>query len=138
MTKGRESKQADILDELFQENENQGDDPRLTELLQFIENMGESFCIPENEAKTPRKKQGRKGQPKKRSSSYLSPENFKALDQAKAECRRLLKKHKQNMISKSRITEISLEIMLKDFEINKEKSLLAQKLRKNKPDGEKG
>ncbi|MCF8038891.1 MAG: hypothetical protein K9K79_06205 [Desulfohalobiaceae bacterium] len=138
MTKGRENKQADILDELFQENENQDDDPRLTELLQFIENMGESFCIPENEAKTSRKKQGRKGKPKKRSSSYLSPENFKALDQAKAECRRLLKKHRENMISKSRITEISLEIMLKDFEINKEKSLLAQKLRKNKPDGEKG
>jgi hypothetical protein len=53
------------------------------------------------------------------------------LDQAKSECRKLLLKSKKSNVSKSRITEIALEIILKDFEMNKEKSLLARKLQEN-------
>lgn len=126
MTKDRQKKQSDILDDLFQ-GDAQENDPKLDELLELVANLGETFAGPHGSA-GPKQTSGKGKQTKKRSSSYLSPENFQTLDQAKSECRKLLVKDKKANVSKSRITEIALEIILKDFEMNKEKSLLAQKL----------
>lgn len=129
MTKDRQKKRSDILDDLFQGDE-QENDPKLDELLELVATLGETLAGSRStaDAKEPRQK---KKQTKKRSSSYLSPENFQTLDQAKSECRKLLLKSKKSNVSKSRITEIALEIILKDFEMNKEKSLLARKLQEN-------
>ncbi len=129
MTKDRQKKRSDILDDLFQ-GDAQENDPKLDELLELVATLGETLAGPHSTAVA--KKQGRaKKKTKRRSSSYLSPENFQTLDQAKAECRKLLLKSKKSNVSKSRITEIALEIILKDFEMNKENSLLARKLQEN-------
>ncbi len=129
MSKDNEKKKPDILDDLFQ-GDDQENDPKLDELLKLVANLGDALVAPQNTADLKQKSAKRK-KTKKRSSSYLSPKNFQTLDQAKSECRKLLLKDKKANVSKSRITEIALEIILKDFEMNKEKSLLAQKLQKN-------
>ncbi len=129
MSKDNEKKKSDILDDLFQ-GDDQENDPKLEELLELVANLGEAFAGSQNNAGL-KQKSGKRKKTKKRSSSYLSPENFQTLNQAKSECRKLLLKDKKANVSKSRITEIALEIILKDFEMNKEKSLLAQKLQEN-------
>ena len=130
MSTGEKKKKSDIMDELFQ-GEDQGSDPKLKELLELVANLGETFPGLHKGSGSKEHHAGRK-KTRKRSSSYLSEENFQTLDQAKAECRRLLlKEGKKGNISKSRITEIALEVIFKDFEMNKEKSLLAQKLQED-------
>ena len=129
MTKDRQKKQPDILDDLFQDDA-QENDPKLDELLELVATLGETLAGSHSTAGAKGQSQKKK-KTKKRSSSYLSPENFRTLDKAKSECRKLLLKEKKGTISKSRITEIALEVILKDFEVNKENSLLAHKLQES-------
>ena len=129
MSRDERKKKPDILDDLFQ-GDDQCSDPKLNELLELVANLRGTFLGSHKRSGTQQHQAGRK-KTRKRSSSYLTEENFQTLDQAKAECRRLLLKDSKGNISKSRITEIALEIIFKDFEINKEKSLLAQKLQED-------
>jgi hypothetical protein len=117
------TKEKDILGDLLKNKEN-SNDSELNELLNFIENIGGSVDC----QKQKRKKSRVKKPQKKRCSSYLSHENFEALDKVKTECQKMISKDKSLKISKSKITDISLEIILKDFQTNKENSVLAKKI----------
>ena len=69
---------------------------------------------------------------KKKSTCYLTRENFNRLDQAKAESRGLVPKAERCWVSKSRIINISLDLLLQDFEKNLERSVLARCLKRQK------
>lgn len=116
----------DVLLEVLLNSE-QEHDPELRELLCFIDKIGTSFP-PEQRGRAGKKK-GRRRVTKKRFSSYLSPKNFEALDQAKEECQRILASGKSLRVSKSKITDFSLEIILQDFHQHGKNSILARKLR---------
>lgn len=128
MEKNKDLKGKDILADIFR-NAEEHNDPKLNELFQFIENIADAFDSREQESTEPGDKK-RKGPTKKRSSSYLSHENFEALDKAKLELQKLILEGSSGKISKSKITDISLEIILKDFKLNKENSILARQLKK--------
>jgi hypothetical protein len=68
---------------------------------------------------------------KKKSTCYLTQDNFNRLDQAKEESRELVSKGERNWVSKSRIINISLDLVLQDFEKNLESSFLARCLRRH-------
>ncbi|WP_045219916.1 hypothetical protein [Desulfonatronum thioautotrophicum] len=126
MTTDSDKPDKDVLQDVLLDVE-QVDDPELLELMAFIDEMRDSFQPPRKEGT--KRKQGKRRETKKRSSSYLTPQNFESLDRVKRECQRLLKVKKSGQVSKSRITDISLEIILKDFQQHREKSILARKLK---------
>jgi hypothetical protein len=67
-------------------------------------------------------------QPKRKSTYYLSGSNFKRLNRAKTLGRNLAPEHLKRKVTKSGIVNAALELVLTDFEQNRNKSLLAKKL----------
>ena len=126
MTINQKKPNKDVLLDVLLDAE-QDDDPELQELMAFIDDMRDSFQPPRREAA--KRQKGKRRETKKRSSSYLTPKNFEALGRVKQECQRLLNTDNVARVSKSRITDISLEIILKDFQQHGEKSILARKLK---------
>lgn len=126
MTTDNDKPGKDVLQHVLLDAE-QDDDPELQELMAFIDDMRDSFQPPRKKAA--KRQKGKRRETKKRSSSYLTPKNFEALGRVKQECRRLLDTDNVARVSKSRITDISLEIILKDFQQHGEKSILARKLK---------
>lgn len=80
------------------------------------------------------KKTGRK-RPKKdqkrKTTHYISEELFDDLDDAKARINQLMQKHLKAKISKSKIVDQALKMILKDFEEKGEKSPLIQEILKD-------
>jgi len=69
---------------------------------------------------------------KKKSTCYLTQENFSRLDHAKKESKELVSKNDRSWVSKSRIINISLDLVLQDFEKNLESSFLARCLKRHR------
>jgi len=126
MTTDPNTHKKDVLQDVLLDAE-QDDDPELQELMAFIDDMRDSFQPPRKDAA--KRKKSKRRETKRRSSSYLTPKNFEALGRVKQECQRLLNTDNLARVSKSRITDISLEIILKDFQQHGEKSILARKLK---------
>lgn len=127
METNHDTRKKDVLDDVLL-NADQEDDPVLRELLAFIDEIGASYDSPRRSAPA-KDRHRKKRERKRRSNSYLSPENFTALEQVKAECQQILAETSSSRVSKSRITDISLEVILKDFQQHREKSILARKLK---------
>ena len=71
------------------------------------------------------------GDSKKKSTHYLSEEIFDDLDDARDKINELVHKRLKSRVSKSRIVDQALRMILKDFEEKGEKSHLIKEILKN-------
>lgn len=69
--------------------------------------------------------------PKKKTTHYLSEEIFADLDEAKEKINTLMQEQQKTRVSKSRIVNQALKMILKDFAEKGEKSTLIQEILKN-------
>jgi len=126
----------DILDDLLRglpEDDNGLIEPALTRL---IHRLAEAAPEEKPPAKTapPRPKAGSKAQPvksKKKTTHYLSGEIFLDLDEARAKLNDLVGRQVKTRISKSRIVDQALKMILAEFEEKGERSPLVRELLKN-------
>ncbi len=127
----------DILDDLFSDRAEitNAELQRLADIIQkytqrpvVLDLAAASQDPPLETAETRHRRNQRDTQPKRKSTYYLSGSNFKQLTQAKKLGRELAPDHLKRTVTKSGIVNASLELVLADFELNREKSLLAQKM----------
>jgi len=126
----------DILDDLFSDRA-EITNTELQHLAEIIQKYTQRPLVldlakasqdgPSESEKVPARPQ-KDTQPKRKSTYYLSSSNFKKLNQAKKMGRDLAPEHLKRAVTKSGIVNASLELVLADFEVNREQSLLAKRL----------
>ena len=127
----KKQKNQDILYELL--STPTGDmPPEIEELTAFIRRQGE---IPPKPAKrghvsSGRKRKKKKAAAKKKTTHYLSEEIFDGLDEAKDKIREIVPSDKKTGVSKSKIVNHALTMILQEFEVRGERSSLMQRILK--------
>jgi len=75
-----------------------------------------------------RRTTGKKRPRKKKSTHYLSKEIFENLGEAKEKIREIIPSEKKIRVTKSGIVNSALKMLLREFELKKEKSLLVKQI----------
>ena len=127
----KKAQQPDILDELLSGNNefSTSETSNLHELINLTPEQSDynksiERVLPQIEQKSLNKYPVK--EVKKKSTCYLTKQNFTRLDQAKEQTRELIAQADRTLASKSHIINISLDLVLQDFEKNSENSFLAQ------------
>ena len=88
---------------------------------------------PERSGSNREKKESPGGDSKKKSTHYLSEEIFADLDDARDKINELVHQRLKSRVSKSRIVDQALRMILKEFEEKGEKSHLIKEILKDTP-----
>lgn len=123
-------KKVDILEDVLTGSD-EGAFPGLAELSDLLSRPKS----PLPEARPPDKNRGRTRRRKKKVTHYLSPEISEDLDRILPRIRKLLPEGGRKKISKSRLVNFSLRLLLRDFEEKGEESLLVKQFLRNVRDG---
>jgi hypothetical protein len=120
----------DIMDDLLK-GSSEDATPEAPSLAKLIHRAGETAPakLPVGRASDPQKAHG--GESKKKSTHYLSGEIFDDLDEARDKINELVHPRLKSKISKSRIVDQALRMILKDFEEKGEKSHLIKEMLKD-------
>ena len=104
-------------------------------LTQLIHRTGEKASAkhPGGSASSREKKESLGGDSKKKSTHYLSEEIFADLDDARDKINELVHQRLKSRVSKSRIVDQALRMILKEFEEKGEKSHLIKEILKDTP-----
>lgn len=104
-------------------------------LTQLIHRTGEKTSAKHSEgsASSREKKESPGGDNKKKSTHYLSEEIFADLDDAREKINELVHQRLKSRVSKSRIVDQALRMILKEFEEKGEKSHLIKEILKDTP-----
>ncbi len=126
----QKKEKRDVLDDLFSgRHENE-----LSEIQQLNELIFQDLPqIVEEEKKREKKaaKERRtKSRTRKKSTHYLTPENFAQLSSARAKIRQKVPNGMKHKISKSQIVNEAIELVLQDLDAKGDKSILLEKLNK--------
>lgn len=102
-------------------------------LARLIHRTGESSCAkhPAEDPPSQDPKKSPAGDSKKKSTHYLSEEIFADLDEARDKINKLVHPRLKAHVSKSRIVDQALRMILKDFEEKGEKSPLIKEILKS-------
>jgi hypothetical protein len=122
----------DIMDDLLKgPSEDATSEP--SSLTKLIHRAGETLTAKPSagSAAGPDQKKAHGGDSKKKSTHYLSGEIFDDLDEAREKINELVHPRLKSKISKSRIVDQALRMILKDFEEKGEKSHLIKEMLKD-------
>jgi len=122
----------DIMDDLLK-GSSEDTTPEAPSLAKLIHRAGETATatLPSGSAPGPEQKKPHGGDSKKKSTHYLSGEIFDDLDEARDKINELVHPRLKSKISKSRIVDQALRMILKDFEEKGEKSHLIKEMLKD-------
>ncbi|MHB1185012.1 MAG: hypothetical protein ACYDIB_04450 [Desulfobulbia bacterium] len=122
----------DIMDDLLKGAEEDAAH-EASSLAKLIHRTGETpiATAPAESSPDPEHKKPSPGDSKKKSTHYLSEEIFEDLDDAREKINELVHPRLKSRISKSRIVNQALSMILKDFEEKGEKSHLMKEILKD-------
>ena len=122
----------DIMDDLLKGSPEDATS-EASSLAKLIHRAGETATAkpPAGSAADPDQKKAPGGDGKKKSTHYLSGEIFDDLDEARDKINELVHPRLKSKISKSRIVDQALRMILKDFEEKGEKSHLIKEMLKD-------
>lgn len=122
----------DIMDDLLK-GSSEDATPEAPSLAKLIHRAGETATAkpPAGSASDQSQKKAHGGESKKKSTHYLSGEIFDDLDEARDKINELVHPRLKSKISKSRIVDQALRVILKDFEEKGEKSHLIKEMLKD-------
>lgn len=118
----------DIMDAILKGSEQGG--PEVSSLAKLIHRTGEAASAKRTAESPsgPHQKKAPGCDSKKKSTHYLSEEIFEDLDTARNKINDLVQQRLKSRISKSRIVDQALRMILKDFEEKGEKSHLIKEI----------
>lgn len=106
--------------------------PESEELAAFINQqkrqLGKFGNVKEGRRVLPAQRGSTKVPVKRKTTHYLSKGMFNQLDRAKVTLREIVPAERRTSVSKSRIVEQALKVVIKDFEIKGENSILAKQI----------
>ena len=128
----KKAKKQDILDELLI-NTGHAMLPEVEELISSMKHRGDlrGESGKDVRSRPTRKREKKKTRTKKKTTHYLSVEIFAGLDEAKEKIRQIVPPDIKTTVSKSKIVNHALKMILQDFETNGKSSSLVKLLLSN-------
>lgn len=126
----KKAKTHDILDELLSTTTHEVP-PEIQELTDFIDRQGEHQGEPDKIVRRSSSMTRRTKKTKKKITHYLSEETYNGLDNAKEKIRQIVPLEIKTGVSKSKIVDHALKMILQDFETKGKNSSLVKFLLEN-------